>query len=496
MSSLLDVLPAELLLHVLTFLRHADLALLARLSQQYQAIVEPILWTKIEFHSPSFHEHYMHKQLKEEEAPQRPYHQYIIKPPDNDNQTLAYGGYEKDEEYHYKVRKFLKVLQNDHKGDQKRVDDLAGHVRWLCLPVNGMSANWREKSDPWNALAVLKNLEYLEISAFWKPLEEVVPFSSSSHTLLKLSNLKLRGYIPAEFVDYLLRSASTITNLEMGLLDVPLGYVEPEYSPPPLSPTPTQSDGNEDMADPDASEEVGNSPPPYPVQLEDVENVEEAVEASVMNEDIDSFGAAIAPRSLACLEPSTISQFTSLNRLYLCRPSEAEDQSDYMTVTTEVFTSVRADRQILDEWAALLRAVRNTIVHLTFDQRPVGDENAPDGTGNDVFVFLYNHGPGYHRFVEYVLPVLLGDGEWPALKSIQLFGFEWDGRKLEDGWYTVRTGEGVDIDKQLQQRFPNVAVFSALGKRMLFTSDTGEVDSGGDVLDTSNSFSDSEHEGE
>jgi hypothetical protein len=261
-------------------------------------------------------------------------------------------------------------------------------------------------------------------------------------------------------------------------------------------PTPTQSDGNEDMADLDALDEVENSPLPSPVQPEEVENVEEAEEASVMDEDTNSYGAAIAPRSLVCLEPSTISQFTSLNRLYLCRPSEAEDQSDTMSVSTEVFTSVKADRQILDEWAALLRVVRNTIVHLTFDQRPVGDENEPDGTANDEFMFLYNHGPGYHRFVEHVLPVLLGDGEWPALKSIQLFGFEWDGRKLEDYWYTARSGEGVDIGKQLQQRFPDVSVFSALGKRMLFKDDTGEVDSGGDVLDTDNSFSDSEHEGE
>jgi hypothetical protein len=486
MSSILEVLPTELFLNVIRFLRHADLTLLARSSRQLQAVVEPILWTKIEFHSQSFHEYHVHKQLKEEEeALQRPYHQYISQFSGKD-QILGYGGNQRDEQYHHKVRSFFKVLQNDHKGDQKRVDDLAGRVRWLCLPVNGMSANWHKESDPWNALAVLKNLEYLELSAFWKPLEEVVPFAGSSHTLLNLSTLKLRGYIPADFVDYLLRSASTITNLELGLLDVPLGNVEQQYPPPPLSPMPTESDDNENMADADAADEVEKSPSPSLAQPQDVENVEEADESSVMYNDI-------APRSMVCLVPNTISYFTSLNRVYLCRPSEAGDQSNFMTMFTGVFTSVRADIQILKEWAALIRGVRNTIVHLTLDQRPVGEENEPDGTTNREFMFLYNHGPGYHRFVEHVVPVFLEDVEWPALKSIQLFGFEWDGRKLKDSWHFTRSGEGVDIDKQLQQRFPKVAVSSALGKRMLFTNDTGEVASGGDVLDTSNSFSDDEH---
>jgi hypothetical protein len=73
MSSLLYGLPTELLLHILTFIHHDDLAIVARLSRYFQGIVEPVLWTKIEFHSPLFHEHYIHKQLREEQvALQRP----------------------------------------------------------------------------------------------------------------------------------------------------------------------------------------------------------------------------------------------------------------------------------------------------------------------------------------------------------------------------------------------------------------------------------------
>jgi hypothetical protein len=488
MSSLIYVLPIELVLHILTFIHHNDLAVVARLSRHFQGIVEPVLWTKIEFHSPLFHEHYVHKQLREEQvALQRPYHQYVGEESDTKSDNLAYGGYLKDEDYHYEVRTFLRVIQNKHGGDQKRIDHLAGRVRWLCLPVNGMFANWRKESDPWNALAVLKNLEYLEVSAIWKPLDEVVPFAGSSHTLLRLSTLKLRGYIPAEFVGYLLRSASTITNLEMGLIDAPLGCMAL------LSPTPTNSEDSEDMAEDDALDIVDNLPSSSLVQPEGIENIEGIV-GSVLGEHTSPDGEVVAPRSLPCLDPSSISQFTSLTRLYLCRPSEAEDQREIMTLLREIFTFVRTDQIILQEWASLLCTAKNTIAHLTFDQRPVGDENEDRGIANDEFMFSYANGPGYHRFVEHVLPVLLEDGEWPALKSIQLFGFEWDGRKVEDDWYMERSGESVEIHKQLQRRFPNVAVSSALGRRMLFKDETGEIDSGGDVLDSSGSFSDDEHE--
>jgi hypothetical protein len=456
MSFPLNLLPAELLLHVLTFVPHADLITLSLVSHHFQKLIEPVLWNKIELHRFQFHEDYAHRSLCEEEAAlNRPYHR-TGREPSGDENSWSWDVDEKDRLERAANEKAILFLTQFHEKkiiDRTRSEHLAGLVRWLCLPFFAPQGvpdlhSLGSKINIWNVIPIFKNLEYLELSAFWVEPKFVAPFEVPQHPPPKLHTLKLRGYIPAGFVQYLCQSAETIKELQLGILDVPIG--SSMYNPRP------------------------NPPPPVPEDEDEDET-----------EDLDH--DQVAPRPLACLTPSILSNFTSLTKLYLYRPSESADPGS--TTLSEQYISVRSDIKILNEWASLLRATRKTLKELTLEQKPVGDENEPDVTGNQTFMVSFCHERGYVRFVKIVLPVLLEKAEWPALQSIRLFGFESYGVK-PDPSYPIR--EGVDLMKQLKGRFPSVDVKSELGRRMLFTEQTGEVESGGDVLDCANGLSEDE----
>ncbi|KAF2186922.1 hypothetical protein K469DRAFT_705452 [Zopfia rhizophila CBS 207.26] len=449
MPSPIDVLPSELFFRVTTFLRHHDLTVLTRVSRKFHEIIQPLLWTKIELHRPSFHEDYAHKELRgEEEAMNRPYQL--------DSTTWRpENKWKMDMEWEPKLTEFISIFEEDTMADRARARHLASMTRWLCLTVVPYLDD-RHKRDVWNALAMFTNLEYLEVSAFWSSDNEVVPLKLDTPPMSKLRTVKLRGYVPADFVRHVCQNAPGITELQLALLDAPIGssLYDNRKNPPPKA----HAEDYEGMTEQELD------------ALDDVENFESE--------------ECVAPRPLACLNSGIISRLTSLTCLYLCRPSKAKD-FDNEYAFHDIYVSVPADKRALYEWAALIRATRSTLVHLTFDQRPVGDENEPDGTRNTEFMVYYCHGPGYQRFVDIVLPVLLEDDAWPALRSIHLFGFETDGRDISKYIpnYTGRIHRGVDLKRQLSERFPDADVIVGLGRRMLVEEETGEVCSGGDVLD-------------
>lgn len=499
MPSPLDILPTELFLHVVSFLRHQDLVLLSCVSRNFQKTIEPVLWSKIELHRPLFHEDYAHKVLRENEAVLERFYHYphenVMK--DDNKNTKAWDSpwkHEWERKSDQKVTEFLWNFEEKMMSDRARAEYLASLVRWLCLPVLGTYRGNYEfdrdgaKFDPWNALAMFTNLEYLEVSAFWEQPRLVEPFKVPQHPAPKLHTLKLRGYVPAEFVRYLCQSAETIMELHLGILDAPIGSLlfEPRRNPPP--PGPGGSDAKGDLEE----EEAKGQPKDEIMEVPEDEGEERREnkpggESENEEQDEDLEQEQIAPRPLACLTPSIISKFTSLTTLYLYRPSQSIEITDDMG---DIYVSVKSDTQILREWASLLRATRKTLKEVTLEQKPVANENEPDGTGNNEFMMLYCHGPGYQRFVDIVLPVLLEDAVWPALHSIRLFGFESYGMSYAG----YEPEEGVDLMKQLKNRFPGVEVHSELGRRMLFLEETGEVEGYGDVLDCLNGFSDSEND--
>ncbi|KAF2253211.1 hypothetical protein BU26DRAFT_515585 [Trematosphaeria pertusa] len=447
MTSSLDAFPAELFLEVVKYLTHHDLAQLMRVSHRLHQLIEPVVWTKIELHRFSFHEDNALVQLRQGEAAlQRPYR----RPANLLNRRETYWVDNLDRDQDVASTLFLNLFCQKTLVDRHRAEHLAGLVRWLCVPVNGWNANLgqgsnADKLDPWNALATLKNLEYLEISALWKSPDEVEPFKGGAQPLSKLQTLKLRGYIPAEFVRYACANPSTITELQLAILDAPIGSILCRERP--------------------------NPPPPADPEDDEPEDFDQEV---------------VAPRPLACLTPEIISQFTSLTHLYLCRPCDGPEPAEGYTDICDIYTSIKSDTRALKEWASLIRSTRSHLSQLTLDQRPVGNSTEPDATENAEFLEEYCNGPGYLRFVELVLPALLEDADWPALRRIRLFGFENEtpGEKSHDlvGRLKEWFGDGVDV-------------VNGRGRRIIMEDDTGEVQSGGDALDTCNSF-DEEDEGE
>ncbi|KAF2682797.1 hypothetical protein K458DRAFT_488529 [Lentithecium fluviatile CBS 122367] len=449
MSSPISTLPVELFLDVVKYLRHHDLAQLARVSSQYHSLIEPVLWTHVELHRFSLHEDLAFRPLREQEAAlQRPYQCPEHMPTRETGAHYPVWGNPDitrwDLEQHRTAMLFLDVFSEGTTVDRKRAERLASLVRWLCLPVNGWTTYYDEKmTDTWNALAMFVNLEYLEISAYWRPAKFLHPFRGAHIPMSMLKTLKLRGYIPAEFVQFACANTAKITQLQLAIIDTPIGSNLPSKRGIPASPVDPEDETEEDF---------------------DHER--------------------IAPRPLACLSPSLISSFSSLEGLSLCRPCEGPpDNEDHWF--NEIYHSIRSDEKVLKEWASLIRSTREMLTHLTLDQRPVAYEDAPDGMDSASWVDAYCNGEGYQRFVAIVLPVLLEDAEWPALKCIRIFGFESDAARDRE--------DSVDMVQKLQQRFGNgVPILNGRGRWMLMWDDSGEIASDGDILDSSRDVGDDE----
>ncbi|PSN69732.1 hypothetical protein BS50DRAFT_618733 [Corynespora cassiicola Philippines] len=482
MPSPIDAFPAELFLEVVANLRRHDLAQLMRVSKRFSAIVEPLLWCKIDLHPNSWHDTYNFKELGKHDA--------ALELPYDDGDPVTgdeMRDLPKNSLAGQQSHKLMEILSPKFNSDTTRREALASRIRWLCIPVkvNGIFTSDVYVPDPWNSLASLKNLEYLSISGYWTKERRPHPFQEPHHTLNKLRTLKLRANtvsrsnppptrersasIPDSIRKYSEKSEEddAAANLENGL-EEEINSVNDETDAydidEELENEHEKSDDNQDDCEKRSLKDV---------EFEDLENFD-------MHE-------ANAPRPLACLTPEIITGFTSLTYLHLCKPVVGDLQQGL------IYLSLLSEKSILKEWCALLCATRKTLVELVLDHRPLGEENAPDGSTNAQFIQYYCHNRGYQDFVKTVLPVLIEDVEWPALKKIQLLGFEWDGRDV-GGWWNIAgkvetiAKKSVHVDEQLQNHFPHVEVVNAIGRRMLFWTEDGEIQHGGDVLDSCNSF--------
>ncbi|KAJ9662479.1 hypothetical protein H2198_001368 [Neophaeococcomyces mojaviensis] len=449
----LESLPPEISARIFSFLAHDSLSSLVRANHKFHSLIEPIIWTRIELHRPGYHEHHQYEEefnfdtnLKFHQT--RPYH------------VLSHDGwfseddwYRQDEFYNENAFCFLKVFTDaallTESTKQARYDALAGTLRFLCLTFDFGDEHGIDGC--WSVFSRFQGLEHLELTIRWpwsaqRWDDAAEDFEAKDHPhLVKLHTLRLRGYIPQAVARYFCHGAASIQDLELALLDRPIGstLLDDRQNPPP-------GQSEEDFGD------------------------EEESQSSSESEDFNH--EEVAPRALAALhDTDLINQLTSLSRLSLCRPAESSRYENRDSFA-DIYISPKSDRLILSEWAQLIRATRATVEHLIIDQRPMAEEIEQDSTGDLEFLVRYPYGPGYHNFVRYTLPALTEDVEWPRLQSIRLYGF--DAPTRYGGKHIGRSHR--TLLETVEERFGplGVDVKSSVGRRMIYEDEDGVVRNG------------------
>lgn len=468
MSSLLEWLPTEVEACILDHLDREDLVTLHCTSKRLYNLIFPLLWTEIELHRPGLHEQLLYKEAYDYDT--------IF----NQESKRRYIGWSTESACEFNridnahtemsscfLAKFSPLIHaNSGLMNMAHLIMAAESLRSLCMDI---APNFQ------NCLLVFsqfQNLKSLEISFRWtyngydwdenneiflSKREEVEP-------LKELCVLRLRGYVPVAFAQWACYATRSLVDLELAILDRPIGttLLDPRENPPPRRQTRSDraDEGDNSVSNSDYGPEESDSEP----------------------EDMDQ--EMFAPRPLAVfLDTDIPERFTSISTLTLRRPAKSSQRENDTYAWTTPYTSVRSDETALAEWARILRSVRSTVEHLIFDQRPIAEIIETDSTGDSEYVIVYQFGSGYQRFKQIVLPVLLEDVEWPRLKSIRLYGFD----TPEHANRTVPAScpkifDSQSFFPQLEEKFRpfGVDVNIGLGRRMLFEDDTGEIVTGGD----------------
>ncbi|KAJ7825385.1 hypothetical protein B0H14DRAFT_1287645 [Mycena olivaceomarginata] len=460
----LDSLANELRMHICSFLRPYDLWALMRVNRAFHLLIEPMLYSNMELHRPGYHEHYQYPDAIHS-GERRNYYE-------NDAGDYPEDTFYQDLRYTAQAFDFLKVFENPD-GDNiqpcvrtSRSQAIANQVRFLCLETD-LYHDEQKLVDPWGTIASFRNIEHLELTVGWpydyKDWDSAAQaFASMDHPPLdKLRTVRLRGYLPKEFVQYVCQGAMGIIDLELALLDRPIGSsnANERKNPPPGKHIESEVDGDAWL---------------------DGEDEDTASDKDSDGEDFEH-EECVTPRALPTLLDSGIdlaAHFSSLTRLTLLRPAESLNPGLDMQ---GVYVSLKSDLAILSEWAALIRATRGTLEHLVLDQRPFAEEIEMDATGDTEFLVHYPYGPGYERFVEHCLPALLEEIEWPNLKSIRLYGFDVPPEMAEKHSSPVKPQKlGLQVEAQFKPL--GVDVRSGLGRRTLYEDDDGVVRPRGDGL--------------
>jgi hypothetical protein len=321
------------------------------------------------------------------------------------------------------------------------------------------------------------NLRYLEVTAGWGSCNQFeTPFAEGMYPIPKLDTLKLRGYVPRDFARHMCQRGSTITELQLAILDAPVGGVDMSEEGPTIP---------DELPFPCSSRR--QNPPPESQSGE-----------GDSDQEIEDFEqAAIAPRALPILTPGITSGFSNLTRLYLCMPVKCNWPAEYST--SEIWSSAKSEREILHEWSALLRHCRNTLVHITLEQRPVchnirpvtyKDLTHPIYIWHHDLICPYSQWPKHTAFENHVIPVLTDEQGWPALRTLRLFGFGVESDRIHH-WYSTYSNYLLvnpivpsELLSVLSTRFPNLNIEAHLGRPMFFDVASGERVGGGDVFDS------------
>ncbi|KAJ7846430.1 hypothetical protein B0H14DRAFT_3867831 [Mycena olivaceomarginata] len=214
----LNFLANELRLLVCSFLRHHDLVALMRVNN-----------------SPGYHEYYQYAdEVEIKPVLHRNYHEH--------ERHNRYEPSHQDSKFTEKAAKFLRAFgdsavtsDGDDVQSSARSQAIANYVKFLCLSTN---LGWI--GDPLGTIAGFRNLEHLELTVSWPlyPKEWDSAYDALAvdrAPLVELRTIRLRGYLPRAFVLYVCRGAPGITDLELALLDRPIGssLVHERQNPPP-----------------------------------------------------------------------------------------------------------------------------------------------------------------------------------------------------------------------------------------------------------------------
>ena len=390
----IDAMPAELVHEVVAYLRPHDLTNLARVSKRYSDFAQSVLWRDVELHRQDGHDNYF--AMSTFRSRSRAWLDDQLRDP------WSYRGKDGvDVEFERRNAKFGTAIRNLYRtaGQSRGWMKIAPYVRHLCITITN-------KSPPcvWNMILSLPNLISLEVIGELDRLGKGPP----SLPILReakaetISTVRLRGYIPAPFVAAVCSSSlHTISSLDVGLLEAPLR-------------NPSK------------------------------------VDTFFMNENEMHF----APRGLLWFPVDGVPMFKFLTHLTLCKPGRThEGPDDILGLIPDIEEHIV---QEFENWVALLHAVRETLVELVLEQRPVyssswimGEDMPVSGMTNfDHYIPPFD--PNDDLFVHHLLIVAFTDGlTWPKLSRLILRGIKL--AKVEQSIeetlqaFTTRTLPGVDI---------------------------------------------------
>lgn len=490
MPSRIDQLPIEVSTYIFSFLRHADLANLTLVCKSFTQLATPLLWTHIELHRPGWHERFQHEGTFHPTGNGRKdeLRKYIELPDDISYCSTLHDYCPPTDKYRYynmHDERFIRFLELFNKAlssiNSAQLSSKVPfkHMKSLCLDINLdllLERGGGLTLDFWTMFSVFQNLESFELIVSWlynpeewdRREQRFSELESTLPPLTKLCRLCLRSYIPKNFARWTMAFPEQLNTLELSILDRPIGnnLCSPRRNPPPEK----------------GSDQI----------LEDIEDdggdIPWVTEESDSESDEDFDGEAVSPRALAITEGTNIpDKLGALSTLILVRPAQyLEDQ--YIRFGGGTCCSIRSETAILQEWTCLIRATRRTLQHLVIDQRPCCEDIETESAGQTEFLELHPFGPGFQRFKETVVPVLLEDAEWPALKSLRFYGFDVPEplktqphpripRQFPSQEFKMMNSFLPAVKQRLEPL--GVDIGSFLGRRMVFEDDDGVVLKGG-----------------
>ncbi|KAH6645256.1 hypothetical protein BKA67DRAFT_107321 [Truncatella angustata] len=387
-------LPRELLLHIYSFLTPHDLAHIASASKSLGTLAEILIWDDIELHAPGYHESSCELKDPPPVVPPeaRRYH--------SNPGTWAYGGV-----LERKAASLFWMLDLAARSDLPRVKLLLSRVRSLCTVLDWMNCpDWvpqppKVPEHPkleftWSIFPLFSNLERLELHGSWEAYWDGHgrAFDSSAPPLAALRSVKLFGYLPGNVVRYILRSAPTIENLQLGVLDAPVGCN--------LAPS-------------------GRRQNPPPRRKGQLESDEDGDDETTDDDSLD--GDEVAPRPLPLFHHGEMPAFPRLKLLHLCKPSQCDPAHYGNLMLGDVTYSQRSEEASLSDWSGLLRAAQGTLETLVLEHRVVAEYIEGDGMSMREFIEACSCGPAEDHFMDRIVPVFK-EKAFANLRSVHMHG--------------------------------------------------------------------------
>ncbi|KAK7428860.1 hypothetical protein QQZ08_004630 [Neonectria magnoliae] len=421
----LETFPNELLVYIAKLLSYHDLTQFGRTCKRLNTIVEPRIWTSIEFHNVSYHESSAELNDPPPFVPttQRAYH--------------STTGGRRGQGQREKAEKLVKMLQEYHAMNRNRLQELCSRVKHLCTGVESM---WGRGGDilVWYLLPYFTNLETLELhgdhvhdQSYEQAMEEIV-----RAPLPRLRFAKLFAYIPRGVARWVMKSGPTLERLEIGLLDRPISTSLSDN--PYFKPLAEEKQNHDSDGDSDDGSDYGS---------------------------LD--GEAVIPRPLGGLLPDDFEpDLPRLKVIYLLSTADSPKEHGYPEYTW----SSRAQKSSFSDWRRLLLASSETLETLVLELRPGADYIEGNGMSEQEYLRQNQDGSINRAIVRLIGKLLADKAAFPALQQVYLYGFavgEDSKRRPSD------TAHGGRLMLDLERR--GVRCEARLGKWCFFDSDPGYV---------------------